>query len=161
MANETVRRLRIKVIVEGEVAGPDGSLLPISLTREYNFQDGTGQNQVGAVWQDLDGALATTTTTLDLDGLSDFKGATMSDNNKVKVGLFFHDSDAGNLVIGGGDWTGWFADASDKLIVKPRGMVLIVDPNDGYTVTASTADGCLLETTGSVSYKGLLAFDNT
>jgi hypothetical protein len=161
MANETVRRLRIKVSIEGEVAGPDGSLLPVNIQREYNFQDGTGQNQVGAVWQDLDGSLATTTTTLDLDGLTDFKGATMSDNNKVKVGAFFNDSDSGNLVVGGGDWTGPFADASDKLIVKPRGMALIIDPLDGYTVTATSADGLLLETTATVSYKGLLAFDNT
>ena len=161
MANETIKRCRIRVSIDAEVEGPDGSTLNVSRTREYSFQDGTGQNQVGAIWQDKDGSLATTTATIDLDGATDFKGAAMSDNNKVKFGWFENNSDSGNLILGGGDWTGWFGDASDKLTVKPRGFALIIDPLDGYTVTASTADGLLLETTATVSYAAVLGFDNT
>lgn len=157
---ETVRRLRIRVLIDGEVAGSDGTILPVNQSFEYNFQDGTGQNQLGTVYQDLDGSLATTTATIDLDGAANFQGATMSDNNQLKFALFKNESDAGNLIVGGGDFAGWFSDASDKLVVKPRGLFLIVAPNDGYTVTASTGDGLALETTATVAYKTILGLDN-
>ena len=134
MSLETVRNVRITVIIEGEVAGPDGAILPVSQTRRYGFTDGTGQNQLGAVWQDLDASLATTTQTLDTDALTDFKGAAMSDNNAVKFLCFMNDSDAGDLKVGGGDFSSFLGDATDKIIVKPRGMLLLVAPNQRIEV---------------------------
>lgn len=160
MANETVRILGVKITITGEVTGPDVARVVVNQSKEVNFADGAGQNQLGAVWQDTDGSLATTTATLDLDGLTDFKGSTMSDNSKLRIAYFENNSDTGNLVVGGGDFAGWFADASDKMVIKPRGFALICDPLDGYTITASTGDGLLLETTASVNYKALLGFKN-
>jgi hypothetical protein len=161
MANETVRRLRIKVSIDAEVVGLDGATLTTPLHNyEYVMSDGTGTNQVGWVWQDNDGSLATTTTTVDLDGATDFQGAAMSNNNSLKVMLWKNDSEAGDLIVGGGDFSAWLGDATDKVKVKPRGLLLYVAP-DGVTITASTGDGLALETTATVAYKGLLAGDNT
>lgn len=161
-ANETVRAVRITVIIEGDVTGPDGALLPVSQTYRYGFQDGTGQNQLGSVRQDLDGSLATTSTTMDLDGVTDFTGATMSDTNNVKFMCIKHESDAGELVIGGGDFATWVSDPTDKIKIKPRGLFLLVAPLDGYAVTASTGDVLAIESTGgTVAYKTIVGTDNT
>lgn len=166
MANETVQQLRIELRITGLVTGHDGSQLRTLVDIDKAFGDGTAANQVGWVWADDTRALNTTTETLDLDGLADFKGATMSDNANVKV-LFVQDlgSTAGQkLTLGGGDWAGtgsMLVDSSDKLNVQAGGFVLAVAPVDGYTITASTGDGLLVESSASMNYRVLLAGDNS
>lgn len=163
MANETLDGLTIFVSVKGKVRGSDGAYKVVNFEKTYRFADGTGEDQIGAVWEDEVRALNNTNETLDLDALSDFKGATMSDNNRVKVALVENLSEtaAQTLTIGGGDWVGPFVDASDKLVVGPRGLVLIVSPLDGYGITASTGDGLLVASNANLSYRALLGFDNT
>lgn len=160
-ANETVRNARITVTIEADVVGTDGTVLPVSQTWRYGFQDGTGQNQIGTVYQDLDGSLATTTATLDVDGATNFQGAAMSDNTQMKFLAVKHEGDTGNLKIGGGDFSSWLGDATDKVIIGPRGLFLLISPLDGYTITASTGDGLLFESTATVPYKVVAGFDNT
>jgi hypothetical protein len=157
---ETVRRLRVTVTVEGEVGGDDGAALPISKTVTYNFQNGTGSGQVGWAWQDLNGSLASTTGSIDLDGATDFQGAAMSSNNALKVMLFHHTGTVGNLIVGGGDFASWLSDATDEVVIKPGGLLLYVAP-DGVGITASTGDVLALESTGgTVTYQAILAGDN-
>jgi hypothetical protein len=161
MALETVRRVKITVRVEAVVEGPDGSGLNVDESYSYSFSDGTGQDQLGTVWWDRDGSLATTTTTLDLDGQQDFKGVAMTDANAVKFMLVKNESDTGNLKVGGGDFATWVNAATDKVVIGPRGLFLLVSPRDGYGITAGTGDGLLLETTATVAYKAIIGLDNT
>jgi hypothetical protein len=158
---ETVRNLRITVRIEGEVAGDDGASLPLNDTYTYNFSDGTGQYQIGSVWQDRDRNLNTTTASLDIDGLTDFQGASTSTYNTVKVLLVKHESDSGDIEIGGaGDWATMLKGTTPELVIKPRGLALVIAPTDGYAVTASTGDVLGLETTANVNFRLLLGVDN-
>jgi hypothetical protein len=136
-------------------------MLSINRNYEYLFADGNGDNQVGAVWQDTSANLATTTRSLDLDGLGDFQGATMSTNSAAKVILIAHKGTTGNLIVGGGDFATPFNDASDKVRVLPGGLLLMVSPYAGYGITASTGDVLPIESTASVDYDVLFAFKNS
>jgi hypothetical protein len=158
---ETVKRLRVKVAIEGEVAGDDGALLSVSRSYEYNFSDGNGDNQIGAVWQDVGANLATTTRNVDLDGIADFQGVTMSSNSAAKVILVAHKGTSGNLLVGGGDFSTPFNDATDKVKVAPGGLILMVAPGAGYGITASTGDVLPIESTASIDYDALFAFKNS
>jgi len=166
MANETVQFVRVAVKISTLVTGSDGAQLVKSISYDKTFTDGTGTDQVGAVWNDDTRSLASTTETLDLDGLTDFKGATMSDNNAVKVFCIINNETATGkkLIVGGGDWaaaTMMLVDSTDKINIGPGGILLAVSPVDGYTVTASTGDGLLLDSgSNTVSFSPFIAFDN-
>lgn len=166
MANETVQYVSVEVKLRMRVTGSDGAALEKEHTYTRSFTDGTGTTQCGAAWNDDTRSLASTTETLDLDGLSDFKGATMSDNNAVKM-LFIENLETTTgkkITIGGGDWAGtamMLQDSTDKLRIGPGGLLLWVDPIDGGTVTASTGDGLLVDSgSNTVAYKTAIAFDN-
>lgn len=166
MASETINGLVIKVQIYGSVIGTDGVKQDVNILKEFNISEGTGINQIGAVYQDLTRGLNATTETLDLDGLTDFKGATMSDNNNVKFLYMFHNSStpAAVLKVGGGDFAGAagpLVDATDKMAIGPQGLILMVNPIDGWGITASTKDGLLVETTTNTTYDTLIGFDNT
>lgn len=166
MASETVQVLSVEVKVRARVIGSDGAMMEKEHVYSRSFADGTGSTQVGAVWNDDTRSLASTTETLDLDGLVDFKGATMSDNNAVKM-LYMENlnTTAGQkITIGGGDWAGgamMLQDTTDKLRIGPGGLLLWVDPIDGATVTASTGDGLIVDSgSNTVAYKTMIGFDN-
>jgi hypothetical protein len=166
MAGETVQSFRIRVTLESVVLGPDGTRSVVVREYDKSFGDGTDANSIGYVWNDESRSLATTTETLDLDALVDFKGATMTDNNTVKV-LWLEDlgSTSGQtLKMGGGDFasgTGPLVDSSDKLVCQAGGLVLMVAPINGYPITASTGDGLTIESSAAMNYRLTLAGDNT
>ncbi len=48
---------------------------------------------------------------------------------------------AGNFIwVGASNWSTWLGDASDKIKVGPKGVIYLMSPVDGYTVTATSAD---------------------
>lgn len=167
MASETVIQFRVRILIEGLVTDStgDGARLVVLEDFDKTFTDGTGTDQIGWVWQDASRALNTTTETLDLDGLTDFRGQGMSDNNTVK---FMYVRDLGStsgqkLTLGGGDWassTGPLVDSSDKEIVQAGGLVLRLAPINGFPITASTGDGLLVESSAAMNYRVILAGDN-
>ena len=169
MANETVGGLQLVVTLRGYVAGLDGAMLRVE--REYvcNFTDGTGNNQIGYVWQDTARALNATNETLDLDALTDFQGAAQTGcavAGGLKLIWIEHKSTtaAEILSLGGGDLagaTGPLVDTSDLVRVGPKGFILWVSPYEGATITASTGDGLKVAVTGNTTYDITLAGRNT
>lgn len=160
---ETVLGLTVRVTVVGSIVGDNGVRLPIDFTYEKMLTDGTGTNQIGNVFYKKARSLNNTNETIDLDGTTDFQGASTSTFNAVKLLLFTNNSTTAgdDLTIGGGDFVGPFADASDKIKVGPGGLALIISPVDGYAITATTGDGLLMATDYNGTYDILLGVDNS
>jgi hypothetical protein len=159
---ETVNNLTIRVTITGSVAGDNGVRQPIDETYEKVFTDGTGTNQIGNVlWKD-NRSLAATNETHDLDGMTDFQGASTSTFNNIKFMFFRNNSStsAEVLTVGGGDFSTPFNAAADKVKIGPQGIFLLVSPIDGYGITASTGDGLLVAHSGTSTYDMLLGADN-
>jgi hypothetical protein len=163
MANENVQGLTLRVTLQGSVSGSNGTRLPIDYTYEQVFGDGTGNNQIGAVWQKLARSLNNTSEIHDLDGIADFQGATMSDNNAVKFILarLIGTTTGHTLKMGGDDFIGPLVDTSDLVATGPDGIILIVNPRDGWGITASTCDGLKFATNANETYDVIIGLDNT
>jgi hypothetical protein len=118
---------------------------PLDFAASIALGSGTGANQADRVWSDSRTLAASTTEDLDLAGvLVDAFGATIT-LARVK-GLIIRAA-AGNtnpVVVGGAasnGFVGWVADATDKVNVRPGGVLGLFAPDSaGYPVTAGTAD---------------------
>jgi hypothetical protein len=162
---ETVRSLRVQVLITGTVVGDDGAVLTVSEQYDKTFGEGTGTDQVGAVWQDKSRNLNATSENLDLDALTDFQGATMS--TLANIGVFYLrnlDTNSGDkFTIGGAatnQWIGMLVDGTDKIDIGPDGFMLCVSPVDKFTITASTGDTLKVEAADNSNYRLILAGDN-
>jgi hypothetical protein len=170
MASETVVGLNIKVTIKGTVISADGISQVVDINKEYNFSDGTGNNQCQAWFYDASRSVAQAGEDVDLNGsasYTDFKGAAL---DMVQMSVFFLenlDTDTGDSVTitrpGAAGVTGMQA-ASDVTTVQPGGMYLWIAPGpDKATTTATTADLINLaaaDASGS-SVKLFIAGDNT
>ena len=162
---ETVQGLTVQVRIWGTVNGDDGAKLTVDETYTKTFSEGTGTNNIGYVWQDETRSLDTTSEDLQLDGLTDFQGATMSSNNNVKL-LYVRnlDTTSGDYFrlggsSGGNEWdSGPLAAAGDKIDIEPDGILLCVSPVDGWGITAG--DDLGMEAADTSTYRILLAGDN-
>ena len=157
MANETVNIARIVQSLDILVSGLDGKkLAPGVTTVTTAFSDGTGDGQVTQVYADfgVDG----TSTTHDLDGLTDFQGGTTAGVTKLKMMYFNNLSTTTSLTIGGGDFAAFVADASDKIVIPPESSMLIVCRKGGYTITATSADGLTVVSAAGQTYDMILFF---
>lgn len=130
-----------------------------TLKQKYGFglASGTGANQADKVFHDQRTLAASASEELDLaGGLTDALGAALT---FVKVKALIVKAAAGNtndVVVGGAAANGFatpFADASDKVNVKPGGILALVAPGAGYTVTAGTGD--LLKIANSAGGSGV------
>ena len=159
---ETVNGLKITITITGSIVGNNRTAVPIDITKEYVFSDGTSANQIGNILYYDARPLNNTNETLDLDGLTDFQGASTSTFNNVKFGYWENNSTttAEVLTIGGGDFSTPFADPTDKIKIGPNGVLLLISPIDGYAITASTGDGLLVATNYNGTYDMLLGVDN-
>ena len=110
----------------------------------YNFTNGTGANQANNVFADTR-TTDNTGESLDFSGvLTNAFGATIS-ATKIKALLITASaSNTIDVAVGGAasnQLSSLFGDATDKVLVKPGGMVLFVAPDaNGYAVTAGTGD---------------------
>lgn len=116
---------------------------PYSKTFATTFSTGTGSGKAQVLYH-AERTLATTTAdNLDLAGgiLSAFGTATFT---KIKaIAIKVVTTTAGyRLEVGAGSnaFASMLGSATDKVIVQADGMVVLVAPIDGYTITAGTGD---------------------
>lgn len=162
---ETVNGLTVELRIYGTVTGDDGAKLTVDETYKQTFSDGSGEDQVGYVWQDLTRPLNTTTEDLNLDALTDFQGATMTGNNNVAVMYFRNlDDDTGDSFKLGGapsaQFVNWVGNTDDKVIIPPGGIFLMVTPLDKFGITAGSGDLLRVEALDNSNYRVILSGDN-
>jgi hypothetical protein len=116
-----------------------------STVKDITLADGSGVNQASKLFSDKRTLIASASEDLDLAGaLTDPLGAALT-LTKVKLLLITADpGNANDVVVGGAAANAFatpFGDATDKLKIKPGGILLLVAPNaGGYAVTAGTGD---------------------
>ena len=169
MANETINGLRVTVTIKGSVSGTEGTRQDVDITYDRTFTDGTGTNQVGAMFYDATRAIAQAGEDMDLTGSSsytDFKGIALDLNSVAVFYLENLDTDTGDSVTitrpAAAGMTGMQA-ASDVTTVQPGGLYLWIAPIDKAVVTGTTADLVNLAATDASgsNVKILIAGDNT
>lgn len=164
---ETVQNLEIEIIVRGRVVGDDGKKQDVLINRKYNFADGNSANQLQSWFYDETRNLNATSEDIDLNGSAsykDFQGDALA-LTKMKVLLVENlDTDTGDKFLVGGasanQMLNWVGDATDKVDVGPGGLLLLISPVDGYTVTASTGDLLKVEAVDNSNYRVFIAGDN-
>lgn len=130
----------------------------VANSSNFALTDGTGANQAKSLFSDTRTLAASGTENLDLAGvLVDAFGATIS-FTKIKALIIKASAANTNDVVVGGHATAacfsFFNAATDKIRVKPGGMIALVAPDaNGYAVTAATAD--LLMITNSAAGTGV------
>lgn len=115
--------------------------------------NGTGSGQASKLFADQRTIAASSTENLDLAGvLTDPFGSTLTFATVKAIRICASASNTNNVVVGGAasnTFVGPFADATDKVAVRPGGCALFVAPQTGWTVTASTGDILLIANSGS------------
>lgn len=109
------------------------------------FADGSGANQAHKVFADTRTITASSNDDLDFaGGLTDGLGNAITFTSVKGLIVTAADANTNNVVIGGegtNPFSSMFSDATDKLVVKPGGTVVLLAPGaTGYAVTASTGD---------------------
>ena len=112
---------------------------PLAISKRFAWASGSGANQALKVWSDQ--RTVATTENLDLFGvLTDPFGVVL---NFVTVKMLYFSAaaaNAGNLSIGGGNWSAWTGAAGDLVLLQPGGVFLLTAPITGFTVTTTSAD---------------------
>ncbi len=117
---------------------------PTAYQAQSVFSSGTSNGQANIVWHDERTIAASSSETLDLNGsLTDALGGSVA-LTKIKALLVkAATGNTNNVVVGNAAANAWFAPfdaATDTVSIQPGGWLVLVAPNAGYTVTASTAD---------------------
>lgn len=117
----------------------------LSYKKTIKFTDGAGANQSEAIFHDKRTLSASGSEDLNLAGvLADPFGTTLTFTKIKAIAIYAHTTNTNNVVVGGhatAAFAGWVNDATDKVVIKPGGLFVIVDPTAaGYAVTATTAD---------------------
>jgi len=140
--------VRVSVLVE--VVEYDQSKLTLPPTRrpliqyDRTFSAGTGQNQADKAYADMSRTYtASTAVDHDVAGFTDSFGNSSQTIAKARM-IAFHaeNTTAGQEWQVGGDSNSipFCGAAADYVKVGPDGLFLLINPIDGYTVTASTGD---------------------
>lgn len=159
---ETVKYLRIRVVIDTFVEGDDGASFSEQLLYSRDLSDGTGSNQVQTVWLDRSRALNTTSEDLDVrGGLTDFQGVALT-GAKLKVIMLENlDTDSGDYLLlkpgSANPVTSVLGGTNPTLTIGAGGLVLLVNPVDGYATTAGSADKIAVEAADNSTYKLFLA----
>lgn len=144
-----VTTLKILAAVSATLAGANDLAQPLQSLNErtsLTFTDGTGADQCDMVFADTRTIAASGSESLDLaGGLTDAFGATMTFAEIVAIYVKAAAANTNDVVVGGAAsnaYVGPFGDATDKVKVKPGGVLLIAGPNAAGlgAVTASTGD---------------------
>ncbi len=129
-----------------QTIGAAPAVAPVNYPLEFDFTDGAGANKVHQCWSSLARSInASSSETLDLSGSLTDAFANSITFTKVKAILVAAAAtNVNDVVVGGVGANGWvspFGSTSDKVNVKPGGMLLLVAPDaNGLAVTAGTAD---------------------
>lgn len=131
---------------------------PFAYGPTYVLTDGSGANQANKIFTDTRTLAASASETLDLAGsLADAFGATLTFTKVRGLVIAADAANTNDVVVGGASSNGFvtpFGAATDKVKVKPGGLLVLVAPDvNGYAVTASTGD--LLQVANSSSGTGV------
>jgi hypothetical protein len=133
---------------------------PLDYTKSTTLGTGTAAGQADLIFSDTRTLAASASESLDLAGsLVDALGATITFARVKGLIVRAADANANDVVIGGAAsaaFVGPFGDATDKLKIKPGGLLVLMSPGaTSYPVTATTADLLQVANSGagtSVSY---------
>lgn len=118
-----------------------------------SYADGTGAGQVSKEFSDKRTIGAASSENLDLSGsLTDAFGNPVQFSAIKAIIVKADAANVGNIVLGGAasnPFVGPFADATDKITIKPGGIFVLAHPGAGWTVTAGTGDILLMANGGA------------
>jgi len=119
----------------------------------YDLEDGTGAGQAQKYYQDKATIAASGSATLDLNGaINDIFGAVLNLTNIKVLRIRAASTNTNDVVVGGAasnPFIGPFADATDKIAIKPGGELFLIAPNAGYAVVAGTGDQLKIANSGA------------
>jgi hypothetical protein len=130
--------------------------VPLSLVREIALANGTGSGQADKIFHDKRTLTASSSENLDLAGvLTDAYGQTITFARVKALIISAAPANVNNVVVGGhatAAWATWVADPTDKVIVRPGGVLaLAASDATAYAVTATTADMLTVANSGAGS----------
>jgi hypothetical protein len=132
-----------------------GTLFSIDPTLQapIKLASGTGSGQANLIFSDSRTIAASSSENLDVAGsLVDPLGSTLTFATIKAIRICAADGNTNNVVVGGAGsntLAGIFADASDKILVKPGGCFVWVAPKTGAAVSASDGDILLVANSSS------------
>jgi hypothetical protein len=114
---------------------------------------GDEDNQAENVYVDTRTLASETSEDLDLAGaLTNAFGTTLTFTTVKALVVVSRSTNDANILVGGAAsnaFATYVADASDKIVVQPGGLVALRAPKDGYAVTASTGDLLKIDNTST------------
>lgn len=118
---------------------------PLSVARNLPLTNGTGANQADQMFSDQRTLAASATEDLDLAGvLTDSFGAAITFARIKVIMIMAAAGNTNNVLVGGAasaQFVNWVADATDKVVVRPGGVLLLAATDaTAYAVTATTGD---------------------
>lgn len=125
----------------GDLGTPNA---PVQLSHEINLASGSGAGQAQKIFADNRTLSGSASENLDFAGaLTDPLGQPLT--FATIKGFIFRaaSTNAQDLIIGGAasnGFVGFFGDATDTMAVPPGGILVLIAPGTGKTVTASTGD---------------------
>ena len=100
---------------------------PVDIRQQYDLANGSGAGQANKIWTDRRTLAASASEDLDLAAtLTDPFGATITFARIKALLIRAASGNANNVVVGGAaenGWTTWAGDATDKVIVRPGGLL--------------------------------------
>lgn len=117
---------------------------PAALEVKLNLTNGTGANQASKIFSDSRVLAASASESLDLAGsLTSALGATLTFATVKAILIRAKATNTNNVVVGpaaSNGFLGPFGDATDRVAIKPGGVLMVAAPATGWTVTAGTGD---------------------
>lgn len=120
---------------------------PLSIERSLVLRNGTGAGNADRLFTDTRTLAASATEDLDLaGGLTDAVGAAITNARIKAIYIGASASNANNVLVGGAatnQFVNWVSDATDKVVIRPGGFILLgTGQSDAtcYPVTAGTGD---------------------
>lgn len=138
----------MKVSLNGTFTG-DNDLSTVSqalaYTKAFDFTNGTGANQANMIFMDQRTISASGNDDLDLAGsLTNAYGTTITFTSIKGIIVYAATANTNDVHVGGAgsnQFLEWVGNSSDLVVVKPGGLLALVNPQaNGYAVTASTGD---------------------
>lgn len=118
---------------------------PLNVAKNVVLSNGTGANQADKMFTDQRTLTASSTEDLDLAGtLTDSFGVAITFARIKLIMISAASANTNNVLVGGAASNGflnWVSDATDKVVVRPGGLLLLAAPDaTAYAVTATTGD---------------------